>query len=331
MAPRKNAKGGGGGFTTTSSSSSSGSSSSGGGGGTSTSSSIGSCSTSTRREPKHGHRNGRKGGLSGSSFFTWFMVIALLGVWTSVAVVWFELVDYEEVLAKAKDFRYNLSEVLQGKLGVYDADGDGDFDVDDAKALLGLKERSAKERFASERRIPSEDTELQDELDEPQDVLVEPGPLGAEDMQPEEPGPPGEPQPEDDSFLVAEPQPEDDSFLVAGDSKDQFETPEHETVPEETECSYCEEETVSQDPNQDMEDMVYDQEYLDSREPVGNEEVPHYDQDDVIYQDYDDQVYQHSENERIGISDDVIEDSNVFSEDVYVPPEEDEQEVPPDT
>ncbi|XP_051699727.2 aspartyl/asparaginyl beta-hydroxylase isoform X5 [Oryctolagus cuniculus] len=306
-------------------------------------------------EPKHGHRNGRKGGLSGSSFFTWFMVIALLGVWTSVAVVWFELVDYEEVL---------------GKLGVYDADGDGDFDVDDAKALLeepggvakrktkakGLKERSAKERFASERRIPSEDTELQDELDEPQDVLVEPGPLGAEsqyiedevnepvqsvlhevvhteheDVQPEEPGPPGEPQPEDDSFLVAEPQPEDDSFLVAGDSKDQFETPEHETVPEETECSYCEEETVSQDPNQDMEDMVYDQEYLDSREPVGNEEVPHYDQDDVIYQDYDDQVYQHSENERIGISDDVIEDSNVFSEDVYVPPEEDEQEVPPET
>ncbi|KAM6411744.1 aspartyl/asparaginyl beta-hydroxylase isoform 19-T19 [Pluvialis apricaria] len=55
------------------------------------------------------------------------MVIALLGVWTSVAVVWFELVDYEEVL---------------GKLGIYDADGDGDFDVEDAKVLLGLKERS---------------------------------------------------------------------------------------------------------------------------------------------------------------------------------------------
>ncbi|XP_071410563.1 aspartyl/asparaginyl beta-hydroxylase isoform X9 [Pithys albifrons albifrons] len=94
-------------------------------------------------ETKHGgSRNGKKEGLSGSSFFTWFMVIALLGVWTSVAVVWFELVDYEEVLAKAKDFRYNLSEVLQGKLGIYDADGDGDFDVEDAKVLLGLKERS---------------------------------------------------------------------------------------------------------------------------------------------------------------------------------------------
>ncbi|XP_031802221.1 aspartyl/asparaginyl beta-hydroxylase-like isoform X1 [Sarcophilus harrisii] len=101
------------------------------------------------KEAKHGgHKNGKKEGLSGSSFFTWFMVIALLGVWTSVAVVWFDLVDYEEVLAKAKDFRYNLSEVLQGKLGIYDADGDGDFDVDDAKVLLeepgGIAKRKAK-------------------------------------------------------------------------------------------------------------------------------------------------------------------------------------------
>ncbi|XP_075682314.1 aspartyl/asparaginyl beta-hydroxylase isoform X9 [Rhinoderma darwinii] len=91
-----------------------------------------------KRDQKHGGKNGKKEGLSGSSFFTWFMVIALLGVWTSVAVVWFDLVDYEEFLAKAKDFRYNLSEALQGKLGDYDADGDGDFDVDDAKVLLGL-------------------------------------------------------------------------------------------------------------------------------------------------------------------------------------------------
>ncbi|XP_053859073.1 aspartyl/asparaginyl beta-hydroxylase isoform X3 [Vidua macroura] len=88
----------------------------------------GSPSPGSRRETKHGgSKNGKKEGLSGSSFFTWFMVIALLGVWTSVAVVWFELVDYEEVL---------------GKLGIYDADGDGDFDVEDAKVLLGLKERS---------------------------------------------------------------------------------------------------------------------------------------------------------------------------------------------
>nr|XP_048696723.1 aspartyl/asparaginyl beta-hydroxylase-like isoform X2 [Caretta caretta] len=115
-------------------------------------------SQGARKETKHGgNKNGKKEGLSGSSFFTWFMVIALLGVWTSVAVVWFELVDYEEVLAKAKDFRYNLSEVLQGKLGIYDADGDGDFDVEDAKVLLvkeAIKEplKKIREREASRKK-----------------------------------------------------------------------------------------------------------------------------------------------------------------------------------
>ncbi|KAF6323102.1 hypothetical protein mRhiFer1_001121 [Rhinolophus ferrumequinum] len=139
MAPRKNAKGGGGNSNSSSSSSSGSGSSSGG-----------SSSPGARRDTKHGgHKNGRKGGLPGSSFFTWFMVIALLGVWTSVAVVWFDLIDYEEVLAKAKDFRYNLSEVLQGKLGVYDADGDGDFDVDDAKVLLGLTKDGSNENIDS--------------------------------------------------------------------------------------------------------------------------------------------------------------------------------------
>ncbi|XP_064909712.1 aspartyl/asparaginyl beta-hydroxylase isoform X7 [Columba livia] len=89
------------------------------------------------------------------------MVIALLGVWTSVAVVWFELVDYEEVLAKAKDFRYNLSEVLQGKLGIYDADGDGDFDVEDAKVLLGeepggVAKKKTKVKGLKERSVPAQ-------------------------------------------------------------------------------------------------------------------------------------------------------------------------------
>uniref|UniRef100_A0AAY5JXJ8 Aspartyl beta-hydroxylase/Triadin domain-containing protein n=1 Tax=Esox lucius TaxID=8010 RepID=A0AAY5JXJ8_ESOLU len=41
-------------------------------------------------------KNGKKSeGAGGSSFFTWFMVLALLGVWTSVAVVYFDLVDYQ--------------------------------------------------------------------------------------------------------------------------------------------------------------------------------------------------------------------------------------------
>ncbi|KAM7122358.1 aspartyl/asparaginyl beta-hydroxylase isoform 9-T9 [Ciconia maguari] len=88
----------------------------------------------SKRETKHGgSKNGKKEGLSGSSFFTWFMVIALLGVWTSVAVVWFELVDYEEVL----EWQGAYNQKTNGKLGIYDADGDGDFDVEDAKVLLG--------------------------------------------------------------------------------------------------------------------------------------------------------------------------------------------------
>uniref|UniRef100_A0A8C0E184 Aspartyl beta-hydroxylase/Triadin domain-containing protein n=1 Tax=Balaenoptera musculus TaxID=9771 RepID=A0A8C0E184_BALMU len=116
------------------------------------------------KETKHGgHKNGRKGGLSGSSFFTWFMVIALLGVWTSVAVVWFDLVDYEEVLAKAKDFRYNLSEVLQGKLGIYDADGDGDFDVDDAKVLLEGPGGVAKRKKAKVKELTKEEPKKEKE------------------------------------------------------------------------------------------------------------------------------------------------------------------------
>ncbi|XP_065687526.1 aspartyl/asparaginyl beta-hydroxylase isoform X5 [Patagioenas fasciata] len=117
-------------------------------------------------ETKHGgSKNGKKDGFSGSSFFTWFMVIALLGVWTSVAVVWFELVDYEEVL---------------GKLGIYDADGDGDFDVEDAKVLLGLKERSvpaqppspesetipAAEKSYAESEHKNADVELEEEIRE---------------------------------------------------------------------------------------------------------------------------------------------------------------------
>uniref|UniRef100_A0A8C7SGN0 Aspartyl/asparaginy/proline hydroxylase domain-containing protein n=1 Tax=Oncorhynchus mykiss TaxID=8022 RepID=A0A8C7SGN0_ONCMY len=66
------------------------------------------------------------------------MVLALLGVWSSVAVVWLDLVDYDNVI---------------GKLSAYDADGDGDFDVEDAKVLLGKseKERLQKERVAKEK------------------------------------------------------------------------------------------------------------------------------------------------------------------------------------
>nr|XP_055205264.1 aspartyl/asparaginyl beta-hydroxylase isoform X4 [Gorilla gorilla gorilla] len=327
MAQRKNAK------------SSGNSSSSGSGSG---SSSAGSSSPGARRETKHGgHKNGRKGGLSGTSFFTWFMVIALLGVWTSVAVVWFDLVDYEEVLAKAKDFRYNLSEVLQGKLGIYDADGDGDFDVDDAKVLLGLKERST-----SEPAVPREEAEPHTEPEEQVPVEAEPQNIEdeakeqiqsllhemvhaehveGEDLQQED-GPTGEPQQEDDEFLMAT------------DVDDRFETLEPEVSHEETEHSYHVEETVSQDYNQDMEEMMSEQENPDSSEPVVEDERLHHDTDNVTYQVYEEQVYEPPENEEIEITevtappeDNPVEDSQVIVEEVSIFPVEEQQEVPPET
>ncbi|KAM5211592.1 aspartyl/asparaginyl beta-hydroxylase isoform 13-T13 [Hipposideros larvatus] len=315
MAPRKNAKGGGGNSTSSSSSSGSGSSSGGS-----------SSSPGARRDTKH--KNGRKGGIPGSSFFTWFMVIALLGVWTSVAVVWFELVDYEEVLAKAKDFRYNLSEVLQGKLGVYDADGDGDFDVDDAKVLLEgpggvakrkTKAKGLKERSASKPAVPPEEAEpypwleelvpegtgpqhiedeVQEEIHSPlhETAYTEHG----EDLQQEAGRPAGEQQPEDD-------------FLVGGDADDTFEPLEAGTFPEETEHSHHVEETESIEPVIDDERLYHDEM-----------------RDDITYQDYDQQAYEPLENEGIETSDNAVEDSHITLDEVRVPPAEEQQEIPPE-
>ncbi|XP_070924306.1 aspartyl/asparaginyl beta-hydroxylase isoform X25 [Macaca nemestrina] len=255
MAQRKNAKGSG-----NSSSSGSGSSS------TSAGSSGGSSSPGARRETKHGgHKNGRKGGPSGTSFFTWFMVIALLGVWTSVAVVWFDLVDYEEVL---------------GKLGIYDADGDGDFDVDDAKVLLGLKERST-----SEPAVPPEEAEPHAE-------------------------------PEEQAPVEAEPQNiEDEAKEQIQSLLHEMVHAEHET-----EHSYHVEETVSQDYNQDMEEMMSEQENPDASEPVGEDERLHHDTDDVTYQVYEEQVYEPPENERIEVTEVTVppEDNPVEATQVIV-------------
>nr|XP_006237917.1 aspartyl/asparaginyl beta-hydroxylase isoform X6 [Rattus norvegicus] len=319
MAPRKNAKGGGG------NSSSSGSGS--GSGSPSTGSSGSSSSPGARREAKHGgHKNGRRGGISGGSFFTWFMVIALLGVWTSVAVVWFDLVDYEEVLAKAKDFRYNLSEVLQGKLGVYDADGDGDFDVDDAKVLLGLKERST-----SERTFPPEEAETQAELEEQ-------APEGAEAQNVED-----EVKEQIQSLLqesvhtdhdleadgpAGEPQSEVEDFLTATDSDDRFEALEPGTVHEDTEDSYHVEETASQNHPNDAEEVMSEQESSDHGEAVTDDGLQQH-AEEVRHEDYDEPVYEPSENERIEISDNAIDDSNIISEEINVASVEEQQDTPP--
>merc|ERR1712071_746091 len=53
-------------------------------------------------------KNGRK--AEGNSIFSWIFVLALLGVWTAVGVVWFDIVDYDTVV---------------GTLAPYDVDGDG--------------------------------------------------------------------------------------------------------------------------------------------------------------------------------------------------------------
>ncbi|XP_070238452.1 aspartyl/asparaginyl beta-hydroxylase isoform X6 [Bos mutus] len=308
MAPRKNAKGGGGNSSSSSSGSPTGCTSGG------------SSSPGARRETKQGGlKNGRKGGLSGSSFFTWFMVIALLGVWTSVAVVWFDLVDYEEVLAKAKDFRYNLSEVLQGKLGIYDADGDGDFDVDDAKVLLGLKEKPAPKPT-----VPPEEADMYPWLED--QVLESPGRQNIEDevyeqvqsldetvySEPgenlhQEPGPAEELQP-------------DDRVFVGSDADDRFEPMGTGAVHEETEDSYHIEETASPAYSQDMEDMMYEQENPDSSEPVvvDDAERTYQETDDVTYRDYDEQ-------------DHAVDNSNTILEEPHMPPAEEQQEVPPET
>uniref|UniRef100_A0A3P8ZC33 Aspartyl beta-hydroxylase/Triadin domain-containing protein n=1 Tax=Esox lucius TaxID=8010 RepID=A0A3P8ZC33_ESOLU len=114
------------------------------------------------KEPKAqlASKNGKKSeGAGGSSFFTWFMVLALLGVWTSVAVVYFDLVDYQGAIAKAKDFHIDLSEALQGKLSSYDTDGDGDFDVEDAKILLDNLVRPESPKTTIKREPPSTKTE----------------------------------------------------------------------------------------------------------------------------------------------------------------------------
>ncbi|XP_029332031.1 aspartyl/asparaginyl beta-hydroxylase isoform X13 [Mus caroli] len=337
MAPRKNAKGGGG------NSSSSGSGSGSGSGSPSTGSSGSSSSPGARREAKHGgHKNGRRGGISGGSFFTWFMVIALLGVWTSVAVVWFDLVDYEEVLAKAKDFRYNLSEVLQGKLGVYDADGDGDFDVDDAKVLLegpgGLAKRKTKAKGLKE-RYPSERTFPPEEEAETQAELEEHAPEGADIQNIED-----EVKEQIQSLLqesvhtdhdleadgpAGEPQPEVEDFLTVTDSDDRFEDLEPGTVHEEIEDSYHVEDTASQNHPNDMEEMTNEQENSDPSEAVTDADMllPH--AEEIRHQDYDEPVYEPSEHEGVEISDNTIDDSSIISEEINVASVEEQQDTPP--
>ncbi|XP_072427674.1 aspartyl/asparaginyl beta-hydroxylase isoform X16 [Chiloscyllium punctatum] len=239
-------------------------------------------SSASRKDKHSSHKNGKKSdGPSGSSFFTWFMIIALLGVWSSVAVVWFDLVDYKEVLAKAKDFRYNFSQVLQGKLGVYDADGDGDFDVEDAKILLGLKEAegpvSAEHFGKNEEPIqPSVYTDIGAEADkeetESMRADVTPAPLKRIPVEepPMEEGPNEYEQDED--FKDAETDEVRDETIepvpVEADTREESEYMEEE-VSEGSEVL-----ETSEVNEEDVDDIVSDDAKLQPEEVVSEQEGP---------------------------------------------------------
>ncbi|XP_035981247.1 aspartyl/asparaginyl beta-hydroxylase isoform X6 [Fundulus heteroclitus] len=108
------------------------------------------------------HKNGKRSDVPAAeggprfSTFSWFVVLALLGVWSSVAVLYFDIVDYDSVIARAQEFRMNFSEVLQGKLAAYDTDGDGDFDAEDAKVLLGETSEEAETNRTKGLKQPEE-------------------------------------------------------------------------------------------------------------------------------------------------------------------------------
>lgn len=81
------------------------------------------------------------------SWFSLVLVLALVGIWSSMAVVYFDVVDYDSVI---------------GKLSAYDSDGDGDFDLEDAKVLLGLKPAANTEPETEPRQEEAEPTEAHD-------------------------------------------------------------------------------------------------------------------------------------------------------------------------
>ncbi|XP_072427668.1 aspartyl/asparaginyl beta-hydroxylase isoform X11 [Chiloscyllium punctatum] len=241
-------------------------------------------SSASRKDKHSSHKNGKKSdGPSGSSFFTWFMIIALLGVWSSVAVVWFDLVDYKEVLAKAKDFRYNFSQVLQGKLGVYDADGDGDFDVEDAKILLGLKEAegpvSAEHFGKNEEPIqPSVYTDIGAEADkeETESMRADVTPAPLKRIPVEEP--PMEEGPNEYE--------QDEDFKDAETDEVRDET--IEPVPVEADTR-----ETSEVNEEDVDDIVSDDAKLQPEEVVSEQEGPGLYESEV--EDFSDQVDQEDE------------------------------------
>ncbi|XP_059900443.1 aspartyl/asparaginyl beta-hydroxylase-like isoform X9 [Gadus macrocephalus] len=117
-----------------------------------------------------------------TTMFTWFVVLALLGVWSSVAVVYFDVVDYDSVI---------------GKLMAYDRDGDGDFDMEDAKVLLDRappadtqdpdRDRPADTQDPGQVRPDDTQDPDRDRPADTQDPAVRPQPPLVEDFVPDDP------------------------------------------------------------------------------------------------------------------------------------------------
>ncbi|MEQ2250979.1 hypothetical protein ILYODFUR_006384 [Ilyodon furcidens] len=176
-------------------------------------------------EHKNGKRTEGGGGAAAEggpkfSMFTWFVVLSLLGVWSSVAVVYFDIVDYDSVI---------------GKLAAYDTDGDGDFDVEDAKVLLGLKgAKPVKEGGSPEERTETSEPEVETPTQQAAEPVEEQTSVsGSQDVEseiqaavplppfvdsqfvPDDPGEDGHPYDEETNtidttgVLVEEPQPEE--------------------------------------------------------------------------------------------------------------------------
>ncbi|XP_072110619.1 aspartyl/asparaginyl beta-hydroxylase isoform X3 [Mobula birostris] len=288
---------------------------------------------------KHGtNKNGKKAdGPSGSSFFMWFMIIALLGVWSSVAVVWFDLVDYEEVL---------------GKLGIYDADGDGDFDVEDAKILLGMKEVERSVRAGkNEEPVQTSDnpplkTETQTEDPEPikASMAQESFKTNIEEPEPVE----DEPEPVEEEPEPVEEEPELEPEPV--EEEPESEPVEEELAPEPVEEEpELEPEPVEEEPEAE-ETNEFDAESEDSVRSEAEESV--YVEDEAISEtektmaheseteDFSDHLDSEGEREEdLPIGDEFIEDNDPEPEDKmdefhaeeveYVPGTDDIQEALP--
>ncbi|XP_078072349.1 aspartyl/asparaginyl beta-hydroxylase isoform X5 [Mustelus asterias] len=313
-------------------------------------------SSGPRKDKHSSSKNGKKSdGPSGSSFFTWFMIIALLGVWSSVAVVWFDLVDYKDVL---------------GKLGAYDADGDGDFDVEDAKILLGLKDGGgpvpAEDFGKKEEPIqPSVHTFVETEADK-EEIQSTPSSVTQESLKPI----PEEPLKKEEESIEKQP----DEFDAGDEHSEDGEAEEvrHDAVesePEEAdiqgESEYVEDERVSESTEiledsgpevadvsedkipesetreEELDDVVSDEAELEPEEVVSERDDPGL-YESYLEEDFSDQVdFEDEIAEELPMSDEFIEaeindpepedtvESFYAEETEYVPGAEDIQDATP--